>query len=117
MNASNESTLNRAAVLEDAGTPFTLVTVVRAESPTSAKPGAKIIVGEPPAATCCGDGAASEPDTETSALDPISGMSVLEAGAEYTFEFEGATYYSCCAARRHAFAKAPETNRARGAGA
>lgn len=36
--------LNKAAALMASGIPFALVTVVRAESPTSAKPGAKAIV-------------------------------------------------------------------------
>ena len=36
--------LDRAAQLKGAGTPFALVTVVRSEAPTSAKPGAKAII-------------------------------------------------------------------------
>jgi xanthine dehydrogenase accessory factor len=41
---SNDAVLERAASLKAAGKPFALVTVVRCESPTSAKPGAKAIV-------------------------------------------------------------------------
>lgn len=39
-----DSILDRASQLKTAGTPFAIVTVVRSESPTSAKPGAKAIV-------------------------------------------------------------------------
>jgi xanthine dehydrogenase accessory factor len=45
MNSDNKEILLRGAVLEKAGTPFVLATVVRAVSPASAKPGAKAIVG------------------------------------------------------------------------
>ncbi|MGA7800483.1 MAG: XdhC family protein [Gammaproteobacteria bacterium] len=40
----NDAVLQRANALQAAGRPFALVTVVRVESPTSAKPGAKAIV-------------------------------------------------------------------------
>ena len=40
----NNAVIEKAAELKTAGIPFTLVTVVRCESPTSAKPGAKAIV-------------------------------------------------------------------------
>lgn len=40
----SDAVLDKAAQLKAAGTPFALVTVVRAESPTSAKPGAKAVV-------------------------------------------------------------------------
>ncbi|MEK7323013.1 MAG: XdhC family protein [Pseudomonadota bacterium] len=39
-----DAVLDKAAQLKASGTPFALVTVVRAESPTSAKPGAKAVV-------------------------------------------------------------------------
>lgn len=39
-----DAVLEKAAALKARGTPFALVTVVRAESPTSAKPGAKALV-------------------------------------------------------------------------
>ncbi len=39
-----DTVLDKAAALKASGTPFALVTVVRAESPTSAKPGAKALV-------------------------------------------------------------------------
>lgn len=39
-----DAVLDKAAQWKAAGTPFALVTVVRAESPTSAKPGAKAVV-------------------------------------------------------------------------
>ena len=41
---SSDHVLERASALKTSGTPFVLATVVRAESPTSAKPGAKAIV-------------------------------------------------------------------------
>jgi xanthine dehydrogenase accessory factor len=47
----NNDVLERAAALNGAGTPFALATVVRAEKPTSAKPGASAII--------TGDGALS----------------------------------------------------------
>ncbi len=40
----SDKILERAGELKTAGTPFALVTVVRCESPTSAKPGAKAVV-------------------------------------------------------------------------
>lgn len=40
----SDAVLERALRLKAAGTPFALVTVVRCESPTSAKPGAKAVV-------------------------------------------------------------------------
>ncbi len=40
----SDAVLDRAASLKAAGKPFALVTVVRSESPTSAKPGAKAVV-------------------------------------------------------------------------
>lgn len=40
----SDNFLDRAAALRAAGKPFALVTVVRAEAPTSAKPGAKALV-------------------------------------------------------------------------
>jgi xanthine dehydrogenase accessory factor len=39
-----DAVLDKASALKASGTPFALVTVVRAESPTSAKPGAKAVV-------------------------------------------------------------------------
>jgi len=44
MRVTDETILGRAAELKQADSPFALVTVVRAVSPTSAKPGAKAIV-------------------------------------------------------------------------
>ena len=41
---SSDAVLERAAELKARGVPFVLATVVRCESPTSAKPGAKGIV-------------------------------------------------------------------------
>jgi len=40
----NDLIVEKAASLKAAGTPFVLVTVVRCESPTSAKPGAKAVI-------------------------------------------------------------------------
>jgi xanthine dehydrogenase accessory factor len=44
MTIETDAVLDKAAALKASGTPFALVTVVRAESPTSAKPGAKAVV-------------------------------------------------------------------------
>ncbi|MCB1754001.1 MAG: XdhC family protein [Gammaproteobacteria bacterium] len=44
MTLRSDRMLERAAILQAAGTPFAMVTVVRCESPTSAKPGAKALV-------------------------------------------------------------------------
>jgi xanthine dehydrogenase accessory factor len=43
-NQNSDGILERAAALKAAGRPFVLATVVRCESPTSARPGAKAIV-------------------------------------------------------------------------
>jgi xanthine dehydrogenase accessory factor len=42
------------------------------------------------------------------AIDPVCGMSVVIAGARYTHEYEGQTYYFCCPACRKSFAREPE---------
>jgi xanthine dehydrogenase accessory factor len=44
MVLQSDTVLERASALKAAGRPFALVTVVRCESPTSAKPGAKAVV-------------------------------------------------------------------------
>lgn len=43
-----------------------------------------------------------------SAIDPVCGMSVTIAGAKYTYDYEGATYYFCCPGCKTTFRKAPE---------
>ena len=45
---------------------------------------------------------------EGSAIDPICGMTVEIAGAEFTSEYDGKTFYFCCAGCQHSFEKAPE---------
>ncbi|HEX6383899.1 MAG TPA: YHS domain-containing protein [Anaerolineae bacterium] len=42
------------------------------------------------------------------ALDPVCGMAVQVAGAEHVFEYDGQTFYFCCAGCRAAFAEEPE---------
>ncbi|HEU5098595.1 MAG TPA: XdhC family protein, partial [Roseiflexaceae bacterium] len=42
------------------------------------------------------------------ATDPICGMSVTIAGAKYTYDYQGATYYFCCDGCKTTFRKAPE---------
>jgi Cu+-exporting ATPase len=52
------------------------------------------------------------PPTPTSrgaeAIDPICGMSVNTADAKHTFDYQGATYYFCCAGCKSKFSAAPE---------
>lgn len=43
-----------------------------------------------------------------SAIDPVCGMSVTIAGAKYTYDYEGTTYYFCCPGCKTTFRKAPE---------
>ena len=51
-----------------------------------------------------------EPDAalETTARDPVCGMSVEPAGARHTVRHEGQTFYFCCARCRERFAAAPD---------
>jgi xanthine dehydrogenase accessory factor len=42
------------------------------------------------------------------AIDPVCGMSVEVANAEFTSEFQGERYYFCCAGCQHSFDKSPE---------
>ena len=51
--------------------------------------------------------AAREP-TDRTAIDPICGMTVEIAAAEHHSEYQGRTYYFCCAGCRHNFEKHPE---------
>jgi YHS domain-containing protein len=44
----------------------------------------------------------------TEAIDPVCGMSVAVAGAAHTHEYEGTTYYFCCAGCQTKFAANPE---------
>lgn len=51
-------------------------------------------------------------DTETqvshTATDPVCGMEVDIKSAQYTFDYEGETYYFCCAGCKLTFSKTPE---------
>ena len=47
------------------------------------------------------------------AIDPVCGMSVTIATAEFRSEHQGATFYFCCAGCQHRFQKAPEQYLAR----
>ena len=55
-----------------------------------------------------------DPDTalevgeETTARDPVCGMTVERAGARHTARHEGQTFYFCCARCRERFAAAPD---------
>ncbi|MGA8259186.1 MAG: XdhC family protein [Arenicellales bacterium] len=51
--------------------------------------------------------AARDP-VEQTATDPICGMTVQIAAAEYQSEYRGRTYYFCCAGCQHNFEKQPE---------
>ncbi|MFN8503087.1 XdhC family protein [Kouleothrix sp.] len=59
-----------------------------------------------PAATAAPVAVAVAPPAE--AIDPVCGMSVTIAGARYTHEHDGQTYYFCCPACRKSFAREPE---------
>ncbi len=50
----------------------------------------------------------AEPAAAGSAIDPVCGMSVAIATAEFHVEHQGATFYFCCAGCQHRFQKAPE---------
>jgi xanthine dehydrogenase accessory factor len=50
----------------------------------------------------------SAPPVPLEAIDPVCGMSVTIAGARYTHEHAGLTYYFCCPACRKSFARDPE---------
>lgn len=54
-----------------------------------------------PAAGCCGDAA------PTTAADPVCGMTVQVATAEFVSSFQGQRYYFCCAGCQHAFDQEP----------
>jgi xanthine dehydrogenase accessory factor len=41
------------------------------------------------------------------ATDPICGMSVMIAGAKYSYNYQGTTYYFCCPGCKTTFRKAP----------
>ena len=45
---------------------------------------------------------------ETTARDPVCGMSVEPAGARHTARHQGQTFYFCCARCRERFAAAPD---------
>ena len=42
------------------------------------------------------------------AIDPVCGMTVVTAGAEFRSEFAGTKYYFCCAHCQHSFEKEPQ---------
>jgi xanthine dehydrogenase accessory factor len=48
------------------------------------------------------------PSEQTEAKDPICGMTVKIAGAKYISEFDGRSFYFCCAGCKHAFDRQPE---------
>ena len=52
--------------------------------------------------SCCGG------TVPTSATDPVCGMSVQIAGAEFVSHYLGRSYYFCCAGCQHAFDKDPQ---------
>ena len=47
--------------------------------------------------------------------DPICGMAVAVEGARHRAEYQGRTWYFCCAGCRERFVAAPETYAAAGA--
>lgn len=63
---------------------------------------AEIPVSEPAqTGGCCGADAAG------SAVDPVCGMTVQVAGAEFVSDYRGHNYYFCCAGCQHAFERDP----------
>jgi|GEM_PF-27865 len=46
--------------------------------------------------------------TPTIAIDPICNMEVETANAQYTYDYDGETYYFCCAGCKLTFSKNPE---------
>jgi len=50
----------------------------------------------------------ASPPEKTEAKDPICGMTVSVAGAKYTAEFEGRSFFFCCGGCKQAFDKRPE---------
>lgn len=58
--------------------------------------------------SCCGAEDKSEATTPAEVVDPVCGMTVAVGTADYSYEFQGQTYYFCCGGCEQAFAKAPE---------
>ncbi len=79
-----------------------------------------------PAGACCGSKTAESATTSSAAgaqtvapataIDPVCGMSVAVANAEFTSEYKGQRYYFCCAGCRHSFDKSPQQYLAAGTG-
>jgi YHS domain-containing protein len=46
--------------------------------------------------------------SQDTAKDPVCGMSVTKAGAKWTFDYKGTTYYFCSEGCKTAFAQSPE---------
>ncbi len=65
---------------------------------------------QPAGASPAGEEGASEkaPKLRQVATDPICGMSVDIAAAEYSTDYRGHTYYFCCAGCQHRFEQQPE---------
>ena len=53
--------------------------------------------------------------TPAQAIDPVCGMTVAADGAHRPFEYDGTTYYFCCAGCRAAFEKDPAAHLTQGA--
>ncbi len=68
------------------------------------------------AGSCCGSKTGADPASAattpnavaTTAIDPVCGMSVAVANAEFTSAYQGQKYYFCCAGCQHSFEKAPQ---------
>jgi xanthine dehydrogenase accessory factor len=54
------------------------------------------------------DQSPAERTASGSAVDPVCGMSVAIATAEFRVEHRGATFYFCCAGCQHRFQKRPQ---------
>jgi xanthine dehydrogenase accessory factor len=77
-------------------------------------------VGSSGATAALGSAVSRAPDAQTSApataVDPVCGMSVATANAEFQSAYQGRRYYFCCAGCQHSFDKSPQQYLAAGAG-
>jgi len=59
--------------------------------------------------SCCGSHAKQSVSSEpASAVDPVCGMDVDIASAEHKSDYQGQSYYFCCAGCKHSFEKNPQ---------
>jgi xanthine dehydrogenase accessory factor len=61
-----------------------------------------------PSGGCCGGSATVAPAAAATAIDPVCGMTVDIATADYRSRYDGRDYYFCCASCQLSFDKAPQ---------